>query len=220
MTFEPLLLSLGIAGLATSLAAFAGIGIAAGVARLQRPLLRELADGLLTAPLVLPPTVVGYALLVALGRRSFFGRAWEHAFGAPLVFSQAGAVVAAFVAALPFVVRSSRAALEHVDPMLVRTARSLGASKLRVFLEIELPLARGGVLAGVLLGFARALGDFGITLMVAGDLPGETRTASLAIYSALSAGKESEAFALSLALGGIALLVLVLAGRLGRSAWS
>ena len=187
MTFEPLLLSLGIAGLATTLAAFAGIGIAAGVARLQRPLLRELADGLLTAP---------------------------------LVFSQAGAVVAAFVAALPFVVRSSRAALEHVDPMLVRTARSLGASKLRVFLEIELPLARGGVLAGVLLGFARALGDFGITLMVAGDLPGETRTASLAIYSALSAGKESEAFALSLALGGIALLVLVLAGRLGRSAWS
>lgn len=214
---EPLALSFAVAGVATVAAAVVGVGVAALVSRLRRPLAREIADALLIAPLVLPPTVLGYALLVALGRRSVVGKLWETAFGSPLVFSRTGAIVAAFVAALPFVVRSARAALEGVDPLLVATARSLGASRWRVFYAIELPLARGGVLAGVLLGFARSLGDFGITLMVAGDLPGQTRTASLAIYDALSGGREAEATALSLALGVSAFVLLVAAGRLGRA---
>jgi molybdate transport system permease protein len=212
-----LALSFAVAGVATVAAAVVGVGVAALVSRLRRPLAREIADALLIAPLVLPPTVLGYALLVALGRRSVVGKLWETAFGSPLVFSRTGAIVAAFVAALPFVVRSARAALEGVDPLLVATARSLGASRWRVFYAIELPLARGGVLAGVLLGFARSLGDFGITLMVAGDLPGQTRTASLAIYDALSGGREAEATALSLALGASAFVLLVAAGRLGRA---
>lgn len=213
---EPLFLSLAVAGIATCFASLVGIGVAAGIARVERRWLREIIDAFLTAPLVLPPTVLGYALLVALGRRSPFGRLWESLFGEPLVFSRAGAIVAAFVAAVPFVIRASRAALEGVDPLFVQTARSLGASRTRVFFEIELPLSRGGIVAGILLGFARSLGDFGITLMVAGDLPGETRTASLAIYDALSAGREAEATTLAIALGSIAVLLLVLAGRLGK----
>ncbi len=214
---SPLFLSLGIAGIATCLASIVGVALAAAIARVQHRGVRETVDAILTAPLVLPPTVLGYALLVALGRRSPVGRLWESIFGEPLVFSRSGAIVAAFVAAVPFVVRASRAALEAVDPLLVQTARSLGASRTRVFLEIELPLARGGIVAGILLGFARSLGDFGITLMVAGDLPGRTRTASLAIYEALSAGREAEATSLAIALGAIAVLLLVLASRLGRT---
>lgn len=214
---EPLFLSLAIAGTATCLASLVGVALAAGIARVRHRTFREAIDAVLTAPLVLPPTVLGYALLVALGRRSPVGRAWESVFGEPLVFSRSGAVVAAFVAAVPFVVRASRAALEAVDPLLVQTARSLGASRARVFFEIELPLARGGIVAGILLGFARSLGDFGITLMVAGDLPGRTRTASLAIYEALSAGRESEAMTLAIALGTIAVLLLVVASRFGRT---
>lgn len=216
MDFGPLALSLSVALVATALASVAGVAAAVGIGRIRRPLARELLDGILTAPIVLPPTVLGYALLVALGRRSPVGAAWEQLFGAPLVFSRTGAIVAAFVAATPLVIRSSRAALASVDPRLLGVARTLGASEWRVLREVALPLAWRGIFAGILLGFARALGDFGITLMVAGDLPGETQTASLAIYDALMSGRERDAAMLAAALGGLAVIVLVVAGRLGN----
>jgi molybdate transport system permease protein len=217
VNLAPLALSLAVALVATSLASLVGIAVALGLGKLRHPWLRELFDALATAPLVMPPTVLGYALLVALGRRSVVGGLWERVVGSPLVFSRSGAVVAAFVAATPLIVRSSRAALDSVDERLVGVARTLGASETRAIVTIVLPLAWRGIFAGILLGFARALGDFGITLMVAGDLPGETQTASLAIYDALMSGHEHEASVLAAALGGLAVVILVLAGRLGRA---
>lgn len=215
MTWHPLWLSLEVAGLATLLAAAAGIALGAGLAR--RPFFgRDVLDVLLTAPLVLPPTVLGYYVLVALGRRSVIGQAFEAVTGSPIVFTRGGAVLAATLGALPLVVRAARAALESVDPTFVRAARTLGASPLRAFFTIELPLAARGVIAGLMLAFARSLGDFGVTLMVAGDIPGETRTASLAIYSALQAQRDAEAAGLASCLTAVALTLLYVVNKLSR----
>ncbi len=148
-----------------------GVAIA-GVLTTPRMWGRELIDAAITAPMVLPPTVLGYYLLVLLGRESAVGHWFEGLFGAPIVFSRGGAVVAAAIGALPLITKAARAALESVDARFVGAARTLGASPLRAFFSISLPLARRGILAGVMLGFARALGDFGATLMVAGNIPG------------------------------------------------
>lgn len=218
MDLSPLVLSLEVALLATAFASVLGVGIGAALRR-RRSWASDLVDALTTLPLVLPPTVLGYYLLLLLGRRSPFGQAYEALTGQSLVFTFAGAVVAATVGALPLVIRSARAALESVDTSLVAAARTLGASPLRALLEVELPLARRGLTAGVILGFARALGDFGITLVVAGNLPGETQTAPLAIYDAIQAGRDHDAQAMVVILTAIALAVLVGVQRLsGRRA--
>lgn len=214
MDWAPLLLSLQVAALATVVAFGIGIAVAAWLAGGGRSRARDLADVLFTAPLVLPPTVLGYYLLVALGRDSAFGRGVEALIGQPIVFTRLGAIVAATVGALPFVVKSSRAALESVDPRLVQAARTLGAGPLRAFLRVHLPLAVPGVAAGVMLGFARSLGDFGLTLMVAGSIPGVTQTAALAIYDAIQAQRDEQARALALVLGGIAVAILFAANVL------
>jgi molybdate transport system permease protein len=173
-----------------------------------------LVDVLITAPIVLPPTVLGYYVLVALGRRSVVGHAFESAFGSSIVFTQTGAVVAATVGAVPLVVKSGRAALEQVDATLTRAARTLGAGPLRAFVTIQLRLAMRGVLAAVMLAFARALGDFGVTLMVAGDIPGETQTASLAIYDSIQGHRDDAALGLVLALAAVAITILYGANKL------
>lgn len=214
---SPLGLSLAVALGATGISGVAGVLLGR---LLARPALRgrDLLDALVAAPLVLPPTVLGYYVLVALGRRSGLGRAWESLFGAPIVFTRAGLVVAATLGALPLVTRSSRAAFEGVDRTLVWAARTLGATPWRAFVTVELPLAWRGVAAGLTFGFARALGDFGVTLMVAGDIPGETRTAALALYGALQAGRDDEAHRLALTLTAFAVAALALVNRLGRPA--
>jgi molybdate transport system permease protein len=165
--------------------------------------------------MVLPPTVLGYYLLVALGRTSALGRLFEALTGGTIVFTRTGAVVAATVGALPIVVKSGRAALEAVDPTLLAAARTLGAGPARAFFTIALPLAARGVVAALMLAFARSLGDFGVTLMVAGDIPGQTQTASLAIYDAIQAGRDAEALGLALVLSAIALGVLYGVNKLG-----
>jgi molybdate transport system permease protein len=213
---EPLALSFMVATVATALAGVLGVALA-GVLTLPRLFGRELIDAAITAPMVLPPTVLGYYLLVALGRESALGHAFEAAFGTPIVFSRGGAIVAATIGALPLITKAARAALESVDTRLVDAARTLGASSLRGFFRVSLPLARRGIFAGVMLGFARALGDFGVTLMVAGNIPGRTRTASLAIYDAVLAGRDADATRLSLIMTALAVLVLVVAGHLARS---
>lgn len=213
MDLSPLLLSLEVALLATALASVLGIGVGAALRR-RRSWTSDLIDAITAAPLVLPPTVLGYYLLLLLGRRSPLGQAYEAATGQSLVFTFAGAVVAATVGALPLVIRSARAALESVDPSFVAAARTLGASPLKALLLIELPLARRGLTAGVILGFARALGDFGITLVVAGNLPGETQTAPLAIYDAIQAGRDQDAQGLALILTAVAVVVLIGVQRL------
>lgn len=212
---QPLLLSFEVATFATCIASVLGVAIA-GLLSLPRVWGRELIDAAITAPMVLPPTVLGYYLLVLLGRESAIGHAFEALTGTTIVFSRGGAVVAATIGALPLISKAARAALESVDVRLIGAARTLGASHLRAFFTISLPLSRRGILAGVMLGFARALGDFGVTLMIAGNMPGQTRTGSLAIYDAVLSGRDADATQLSLIMTGLAMSVLIGVGYLTR----
>lgn len=177
---------------------------------------RDLLDVLVTAPMVLPPTVLGYYLLVSLGRESALGQAFEAATGSPIVFTRTGAVVAAAIGALPLIAKSARAAIEDVDPRLLGAARTLGAGPLRTFFTVTIPLSASGVLAGLTLGFARALGDFGITLMVAGSIPGVTRTGALAIYDHVAAGRDGQAMQMVLVMTALAVFALYGVNRLTR----
>jgi molybdate transport system permease protein len=210
---NPLALSLQIATLATVVSAIFGVAVATALANLRFPG-RDLIEGIVTAPIVLPPTVLGYYVLVALGRRSWIGHAFEAAFGSSIVFTRTGAVIAATVGALPLVVKSARATLETVDASLVRAARTLGAGPVRAFLAVQLPLAARGMTAALMLAFARSLGDFGITLMVAGDIPGETQTASLAIYDAIQEHRDAAALGMVGALTAMAVGIQYAVGRL------
>jgi len=154
--------------------------------------------------------VLGYYLLTLLGSRSTLGKAWESLFGSPLVFTASGAVVAATISALPFVIRAARAAISNVDARVEEAARIMGFSEWKVARIVTLPLASRGIGAGVALGFARALGDFGATVMVAGNIPGQTQTLPIAVYDAVQAGDEATARLGSLVLAGIAVVVLIL----------
>jgi molybdate transport system permease protein len=213
VAWAPLLLSFQVAIAATLIAAIVGVALAAWLAN-GRFFGRDLLDVILTAPMVLPPTVLGYYLLVVLGRHSAIGSAFEAITGSSIVFTRTGAVVAATVGAIPIVVKSSRAALENVDPILIHAARTLGATPLRAFLTVQLPLATRGISAALMLAFARSLGDFGVTLMIAGDIPGETQTASLAIYDALQSQRDADALGLAVVLTTIAVAMLYGANRL------
>jgi molybdate transport system permease protein len=211
----PLLLSLRVAATATLVALALGLALAWVLARLRFPG-RDLLDTVVTLPLVLPPTVLGYYLLVVLGSHSPFGRAWETVFGAPLTFTVTAAVIAAAVHALPIIVKGARAAIEQVPETLEASARLLGASGWRVFHTVTLPLAARGVLAVTLLAFARALGDFGTTLMVAGNIPGRTQTASLAIYDAVMLGDDRTAGVLAVLVSMMAVAILWSTAHLTR----
>ncbi|WP_427312672.1 molybdate ABC transporter permease subunit [Cupriavidus sp. H39] len=208
----PLLLSLKVAGWATALNAVLGVGAAWALARWRSPL-RDVVDAVLTLPLVLPPTVLGYYLLVLVGRRGVFGE-WLARLGIELVFTWQGAVLASTIVAFPLVLKSARAAFEGVDHQLENAARVLGVPEAGIFFRVTLPLAARGIIAGVLLAFARALGEFGATLMVAGNLPGRTQTLSVAIYEAVQAGDDNTANLLVLVTSVTCVLLLVIAGRM------
>ncbi|MCU6617912.1 molybdate ABC transporter permease subunit [Achromobacter mucicolens] len=208
----PLLLSLKVAGWATLLATVAGTAAAYCLSRWRWPG-RDLLDAILTLPLVLPPTVLGYYLLVLLGRRGIIGETLA-GWGIELVFTWQGAVVAASVVAFPLVFKSARAAFESVDGQLENAARVLGVGEAGVFFRVTLPLAARGIAAGVLLAFARALGEFGATLMIAGNLPGRTQTLSVAIYEAVQAGDDATANMLVLVTSVTCIVVLLAAGKL------
>jgi len=210
--WTPLLLSLKVAGWATAINAVLGVLAGWALARWRSPL-RDFVDAVLTLPLVLPPTVLGYYLLVLVGRRGVLG-AWLDKLGIELVFTWQGAVVAATVVAFPLVLKSARAAFEGVDHQLENAARVLGVGEAGIFFRVTVPLARRGIVAGVLLAFARALGEFGATLMVAGNLPGRTQTLSVAIYEAVQAGDDNTANILVLVTSVTCVVLLVLAGRL------
>ena len=188
----PLLLSLKVAGWATAINLVLGVATGFLLARTRFPG-RDLLDSLLTLPMVMPPTVLGYYLLVLTGRNSAFG-GWLHdSFGINLIFTWQGAVLASSVVAFPLVFKPARAAFEGVNPQLEQAGRVLGLNELAVFFRITLPLAWRGILAGLLLAFARALGEFGATLMIAGSIPGHTQTLSIAVYEAVQAGQDHTA---------------------------
>ncbi len=216
MLLQPLWLSLKVAVLATLIALLAGVALARLLARRRHPLLQAL-DALTTLPMVLPPTVLGYYLLVALGQRSSLGR-WLSALGVPLVFTWRGAVIAASIVALPLLVQSARAALEGVAPEMEDVARTLGRSEAAIFFTVTLPLAWRGILAGVVLAFTRALGEFGATLMVAGNIPGRTQTMPIAIYDAAQAGDQARANWLVALLTAVALGLLLALRALAQRA--
>jgi molybdate transport system permease protein len=209
----PLWLSLRVAVISTAVALVLGLWLAWTLANRQFRG-KEILDAAVTLPLVLPPTVLGYYLLVVLGRNSPLGQLYEWLFGAPLVFTWQAAVVAALFHSTPLLVKSARAAFESVDRSYERAARNLGASELRLFWRVTLPLARRSILAAAALAFARSLGDFGVTLMIAGNIPGRTQTVAIAIYDAVEAGNGMVARVLVVILSAVALLVLSLANRL------
>jgi molybdate transport system permease protein len=182
---------------------------------------RDVLDALVSAPLILPPTVLGYYLLVVLGPHSMVGRAWHWVFGAPIVFSFTGAVIAASVGSLPLVVRSVRIGLDTVEPNLIAAARTLGATPARVLFTVVLPLAAPGLIAGAMLGFARALGDYGMTQMVAGThIDGigieQTSTVSIYVYDQLLANRDNAARAMALVTTIFGVTILTFASRLTR----
>ena len=216
-TLSALALSIRVALVATLLNAAIGIPLAYVLAR-RRFRGRGLVDLLVTLPLVLPPTVTGYYLIVLLGRRGWLGGPVYTITGWSITFTWYAAVVAATVMALPLLVRTARAAIESVDRDLERAAFTLGRPEWRTALEVTLPLARNGILAGLVLAFARALGEFGATLMLAGNIPGRTTTVPLAIYTAVQTGESGDALVLVAALTALSCVVLVAAGRLGAKA--
>jgi molybdate transport system permease protein len=214
---DALALSIRVAILATFINAVVGIPLAWVLAR-RRFRGRGAVDLLVTLPLVLPPTVTGYYLIVLLGRRGWLGAPLYAATGWTVAFTWYAAVIAATLMALPLLVRTARAAIESVDRDLEKAAFTLGRSEWRVALEVTLPLARNGILAGLVLAFARALGEFGATLMLAGNIPGRTQTVPLAIYTAVQTGESGEALVLVIVLTLVSCIVLLAAGRLGARA--
>ena len=191
MEVSPLVITLETAGAATVVTFFAGIGLAWMVVRMNH--LKGLADAIITLPMVLPPTVVGFFLLLFLGKRSMVGTfllQWDIS----LVFTWQAAVIAAVVVSLPLMYRTARGAFEQLEPNVLYAARTLGISEWRIFWHILLPNARSGILAGLVLSFTRALGEFGATIMFAGNIPGKTQTMSTAIYAAVQANDYELAF--------------------------
>lgn len=211
--FTPLWLSLKVALLATLFAGAAGIALGWWMARRRFPG-HSVADAVLLLPMVLPPTVLGYYLIVLVGRNGVLGQWLDRWFGITLLFTWQGAVLAAAVVSLPLIYKAARAAFEETDGRFAQAARTLGAGEWEVFCRISLPLAMRGIGAGLALTFARAMGEFGATLMIAGNLPGRTQTLSVAVYAAVQAGDDRLAMTLTLVISAVCIVLLVLANRL------
>jgi molybdate transport system permease protein len=209
----PLGLTLKVAGMATLLNLLVGVAVGFILARKRFPG-SALVDAFLTLPMVMPPTVLGYYLLVVLGRNGPVGKWLLEHFGINLIFTWQGAVIAAAIVAFPLVFKSARAAFEAVDPQFAQAARVLRVGETAIFFRVTLPLAWRGILAGVLLAFARATGEFGATLMVAGSIPGKTQTLSIAVYEAVQAGQDDIANFLVLITSVTCITVLLAAGWL------
>ena len=214
MDLFPLWLSLRVSALATILTLLLGIPIAWLLAR-KRFAGREFVEACVVSPLVLPPTVLGYYLLIVIGAQGPVGRLLRR-FGVELAFTWRAAVLAACVGSIALLIKSAQAGFETVDTRLEQAARTLGRSEWSVFWTITLPLAWRSVVAGSVLAFCRALGDFGITLMVAGSIPGRTQTLPLAIYDLVQANQMPQANALALLTVVLVSVLLVGLGRIGK----
>jgi molybdate transport system permease protein len=214
MDFFPVSLSIRVALLATLLTMIAAVPLAWVLAR-RRFAGRDLVSAALLSPLVLPPTVLGYYLLMLIGSRGVVGRALA-SWGIELAFTWRAAVLAAALGSFPLLIKTAQAGFESVDRRLEQAAATLGRSELSIFWTISVPLAWRAILAGSVLAFCRAFGDFGITLMVAGNIPGRTQTLPLAIYDHVQANQLDQANALSLVSIGLVLFLMVALGRAAR----
>ncbi|WP_196593988.1 molybdate ABC transporter permease subunit [Pectinatus sottacetonis] len=205
--YSPLLISLRTSCLATVIAFFTGIYAAYIVVKMKR--FKGLFDAVLTLPLVLPPTVLGFILLFVFGRNSPMGQLLMQ-LGYSLVFSWEATVLAAVAVAFPLVYRTTRGAFEQIDKNIIYAARTLGVSEWRIFWHIIIPNTKHGIIAGVILAFTRALGEFGATIMIAGNIPGITQTMSTAIYSAVQAGDDKVAVFWVCVIMGFSFVVIML----------
>jgi len=217
MIFEALRISIIVVTFSTIIIGVGGVALAVLLAKYNFRG-KEVLDALLTLPLVLPPTVTGYYLLVLFGRRGLIGGYVYELTGRTIVFTLEGAILAAVVVSLPLMIKAARAGIESVDPEYERASFTLGKSRLETFWRITLPLAKRSIVAGLVLSFARALGEFGATLMVAGNIPGRTQTMPMAIYEAMVSGDDREAQILAIILTAISLLAIYLTNRFSRSA--
>ncbi|MCR2806540.1 molybdate ABC transporter permease subunit [Paenibacillus soyae] len=213
--WPPVILSLQVAFLASLIAAVAGIAAARWMSR-RSFRGKTLLETAFMLPLVLPPTVVGFLLLVALGRRSWLGQLAEWAFSAPVLFSPWAAVIASVVVAFPLVYQTMKVGFDGVDRELEESARSAGAGEWDVFRYIALPLAFRAAMTAYILGFARSLGEFGATLMIAGNIPGRTQTIPTAIYVAVDAGNMTMAWSWTVGMVVISFVLLLATGGLRR----
>ena len=216
MIWSALRLSLIVTVVATSLVVVIGTACAFILAK-GKFRGRELLDAVITLPLVLPPTVTGYYLIVLLGRHGLIGSYLYELTGWSVVFTWWAAVIAAAVMALPLMVKSARAAIESVNPQYELASYTLGKGRGETFFRITLPLARRGIFAGIVLSFARALGEFGATLMLAGNIPGKTQTMPLAIYETVVAGENKQAQILALILTALSLTAIYVTNKLANS---
>jgi molybdate transport system permease protein len=209
----PLVLTLKVAGIATAINMVLGVAVAYLFAR-KNFLGKEFLDAMLTLPMVMPPTVLGYYLLVLLGREGPIGAFLKEQFDINLIFTWQGAVIAASIVSFPLVFKGARAAFESTEIYYEQAAQVLNVSDWAIFLRVTLPLAWRGILAGVLLAFARSAGEFGATLMIAGSIPGKTQTLSIAVYEAVQAGQDDVANFLVLLTSVVCMSVLLVSGRL------
>ena len=216
MIWDALKLSLLVVSLSTVIVSVVGLAIAFLLAKREFRG-KELLDALLTTPLVLPPTVTGYYLIILFGRHGFIGSFIYDLTGWTVAFTWIGAVIAASVVAIPLMIKASRAGIESVNPNYEIASYTLGKSELETFFRITLPLAKRAILAGIVLSFARALGEFGATLMIAGNIPGKTQTMPLAIYEAVASGEDEKARILALVLTAISVVAVYLTNKISRS---
>lgn len=214
MEIAPLLVTLKTALASTFITFFAGILIAYEVAKLKK--FKGLADALITLPMVLPPTVVGFFLILMFGKRSLIGK-FLLQFDISLVFTWKAAVISAVIVSLPLMYRTTRGAFEQLDKNIIHAAQTLGVSEWQIFWRIILPNARFGILAGTVLAFTRVLGEFGATIMFAGNIPGVTQTMSTAIYSAVQANDYDLAFQWAVALIIFSLIFMLLLNGLSKA---
>lgn len=208
-------LSLQVAAVSTALIMLTGIPVAYFLARSDFRG-RELLDVLCTLPLVLPPTVTGYYLIILFGRNGFIGRVIYEWTGWSIMFTWYAAVLASFIVALPLMIKTARAAIESVDKNLINASYTLGHSDFDTALKVILPLAKRGIVAGTVLSFARAMGEFGATLMLAGNLPGRTDTMPIAIYSLAGSGEWSQAHFMVLLMTAMSGVFLYIANRYSK----
>jgi molybdate transport system permease protein len=209
----PVFLSLRVAVTALAIAGPLGVAIAWMQAKHRYPL-RRVVDAVVLLPLVLPPSVVGYVLVVSFGRKGILGHVLDHAFGVHLVFTPAAAILASAVVALPIVVKTAQPALEAVPRELENVGRTLGLAPFELLLRVSLPAAWRGIVAALALGFARAAGEFGATLMFAGDIPGRTNTMPIEIFAAYRAGEDERALIYVLLLTAASVGIVTLAARM------
>lgn len=206
MDLSPLWITFKISLVATAIVFVTGLLLAWGVTNLKKG--KAVIDAVLSLPLVLPPTVMGFLILTSVGANSFIGKFLD-TFGMKLVFTWQGASVAAAVVSFPVMYRGIRGALEQVNPTVVQAGRTLGLSEFKIMRKVMLPMAAPGILASVVLSFARCLGEFGATLMVAGNVPGKTRTMSVAVYTAMQGGDRELAYKWVAIIVAYSLIILV-----------